>query len=133
MFRFVSADHYVFSTNPITNAVQSKTLDVITLFHQAKSPASIRVASLLKQASAAAASVATEDQASDYTSQMQKRTEEFELNITEDPPTVDQVRTILDYVGQDKISSIFKGVQTKDAALKKFSTNPDTFQRPVVR
>ncbi len=105
-------------------AYQHKTLDVITLFHKARSPASARVVTLLKQASAAAATGATEDQASDHTHQTNKQREEFELNITEDPPTEDQVKTILEYLGPNKISSVFRDVQSNDDALRKFKSNP---------
>jgi hypothetical protein len=52
---------------------------------------------------------------------------------TEDPPTVDQVKTILEYVGKGGISSIIKGATDEKNALKKFHENPDTLLRPVVR
>jgi hypothetical protein len=105
----------------------------VTLFHKAGSPASVRVANILKAASASAASGATLDQASDHTAQTQSNREQFELNITEDPPTVDQVKTILEYVGKGGISSIIKGATDEKNALKKFHENPDTLLRPVVR
>ena len=86
---------------------------------------------MLKQASANATATATEDQASS-TSAPAPRTE-FELNITEDTPTADQVQTILGYVGASGISSIIKGASSESDALKKFKTSPDSFQRPIVR
>jgi serine/threonine-protein kinase RIO1 len=92
----------------------------------------MRVASLLKQISAAAASGATEDQASDHTVQTQTRRDEFELNITEDVPTQDQVQTILGYLGKGKVSSVFNGVSSEAEALKRFKSDPSSFQRPVV-
>ncbi|KAK1993186.1 DUF1687-domain-containing protein [Colletotrichum falcatum] len=110
-----------------------KTLDIVTLFHKASSPASVRVANILKQVSANASAGATEDQASDHSVQTNPKTSraEFELNITEDPPTADQVKTILEYVGQNRISSIIKGASTEQEALRKFQQNSESFQRPV--
>lgn len=104
--------------------VQRKTLDIITLFHKASSPASVRVANLLKQASASAQTSAAEDAPA--------RRDPFELNITEDPPTVDQVQTILEYVGQSGASQIVKGARDDKDALKKFKENKDNFLRPLV-
>ncbi|KAG9254249.1 thioredoxin-like protein [Emericellopsis atlantica] len=108
----------------------SKSLDIVTLFHKAGSPASTRVATLLKQASASAAAGATIDQASDHTHQTQR--EQFDLNITEDPPTADQVQTILEYVGKNKISTIIEGAQDEKDALKKFKENKESLRRPLV-
>ncbi|EFW99334.1 duf1687 domain containing protein [Grosmannia clavigera kw1407] len=112
-----------------------KTLDIVTLFHKASSPASIRVSTLLKQASAHASQTATEDQASDTTAQTSAPTagrETFELEITEEPPTTDQLRTILDYVGTPAIPTVMKGASTTAEALRKFRESADNFQRPVV-
>ncbi|KAI0096386.1 DUF1687-domain-containing protein [Nemania sp. FL0031] len=105
-----------------------KTLDIITLFHKAGSPASVRAAAVLKQVSTNATEAATEDQASNkpiYRS-------DFELNITEEPPTADQVKTILEYVGKNKISSIIKGATSETEAIRIFNKTPDSFKRPVV-
>jgi len=110
-----------------------KTLDIITLFHKAGSPASTRVATLLKQAHAAAAATSTQDQASDHSAQTTNVSRpEFELNITEETPTSDQLRTILDYVGKKNISSVIKGAQSENEAIKIFKQNSASFQRPVV-
>ncbi|KAI1411367.1 DUF1687-domain-containing protein [Hypoxylon sp. FL1857] len=111
-----------------------KSLDIITLFHKAGSPASTRVVNLLKQVSANATETATEDQASDHTPQMHPRLsrQEFELDITEDPPTTDQLKTILEYVGKNNISSIVKGAASENEALKKFRESKENFRRPVV-
>jgi hypothetical protein len=91
------------------------------------------VAALLKQTSANATESATEDQASDNSAQTNTGRQDFELNITEDPPTTDQLQTILEYVGKSGISSIVKGATTETEALRKFRENNDNFQRPVVR
>lgn len=112
--------------------LQHKTLDIITLFHKAGSPASTRAAALLKQISANASSFATEDQASDHTPQTAKPRDEFELNITEDLPTEDQLRTILGYVGPSKVGSVVKGASSESDAIKKFKSSTDAFQHPVV-
>jgi hypothetical protein len=105
---------------------QHKPLDVITLFHKAASPASVRVAAALRQASAAASETSTEDQANAV------RRAEFKLEITEDPPTADQLKTILEYVGAQRIGSIVKGADDEDDALRTFKENVENFQRPVV-
>ncbi|KAI1748808.1 thioredoxin-like protein [Xylaria castorea] len=109
-----------------------KTLDIITLFHKAGSPASVRAATVLKQASANAAEAATEDQASDHSSQTNTHRPDFEVSITEEPPTPDQLRTILEYAGKSKISSIVQGATSENDALKKFKESPDNFKYPVI-
>ncbi|KAL7795850.1 thioredoxin-like protein [Trichoderma ceciliae] len=100
-----------------------KTLDIITLFHKASSPASLRVSNLLKQASTSAQTSATHD--------TKARRDPFELNITEDPPTIDQVQTILEYVGQSGASQIVKGARDDKDALKKFKENKENLLRPL--
>ena len=104
----------------------------MTVFHKASSPASVRVANLLKQVSANASSGATLDQASDHSAQTSPIREEFELNITEDPPTDDQVQTILGYVGASGIPKIINGANTEKDALRKFKESKENFIRPVV-
>ncbi|EQL00899.1 hypothetical protein G6O67_001895 [Ophiocordyceps sinensis] len=109
-----------------------KTLDTVTVFHKASSPASTRVANLLKQLSANAQAGPTTDQASDNDSSQAKATREpFELNITEDPPTTDQVQTILEYVGTSGVSRIINGARDNKDALERFKKNKDSFLRPV--
>ncbi|OAA61670.1 DUF1687 domain containing protein [Niveomyces insectorum RCEF 264] len=113
-----------------------KTLDIVTLFHKASSPASVRVATMLQQASAHASETATEDQASDHTAQSEHapaaRRDPFELNITEDPPTTDQLQTILEYVGTPAIPTVVRGAHTMTEALRAFRKDPNNFQRPLV-
>ncbi|KAI2632848.1 DUF1687-domain-containing protein [Xylaria nigripes] len=101
----------------------NKTLDIVTLFHKAASPASVRVAAVLKQASTNATEAATEDK---------PHRPDFELNITEEAPTPDQLQTILDYVGPSKISSVVQGAATKNEAIKKFNESFENFKRPVI-
>ncbi|KAI1766744.1 DUF1687-domain-containing protein [Hypoxylon sp. FL1150] len=111
-----------------------KTLDIVTLFHKAGHPASTRAATILKQVSANATETATEDQASDHSHQTHpnRARQEFELNVTEDLPTTDQLQTILEYVGKDKISSVVNGASSVNEALKKFKENKENFKRPVI-
>ncbi|KAF7898184.1 hypothetical protein EAF00_004630 [Botryotinia globosa] len=108
-----------------------KTLDVITLFHKASSPASVRVHTLLKQASANATESATEDQASDHSAQTNPKRQEFELEITESAPTPDQLKSILEYVGVSKVGSIVAGAKDEADAVRKIKANEDSFQRPL--
>jgi hypothetical protein len=92
----------------------------------------VRVATLLKQVSANASQSATEDQASDHSHQTKATRPEFELQITEDTPTRDQVYNILEYLGPNKIGSVIPGTSTLDQAMKKFKESTDNFKRPVV-
>jgi arsenate reductase-like glutaredoxin family protein len=108
-----------------------KTLDVVTLFHKPSIQASTRIVSLLKQASAQSQEHATEDQASDHTPQHSQR-EPFELDITEAPPTPDQLKSIFDYVGSSKAAQLVKGASSQSDALQKLKENPENFLRPVV-
>lgn len=106
---------------------------MITLFHKASAGPSVRIANLLKQASAHAAETATEDQASDHSHQAAHTAREpFELDITEATPTPDQLSSILDYVGAGKAGELVKGATSQSDALRKLKENPDSFIRPVV-
>ncbi|KAL2150307.1 hypothetical protein VTH82DRAFT_7983 [Thermothelomyces myriococcoides] len=110
-----------------------KTLDIITLFHKASSPASIRLAAALRQASAAASETSTEDQASDHSAQSAAvRRPEFKLEVTESLPTADQLRTILDYAGRQRVGTIVRGATDEQDALRRFKENAESLQRPVV-
>jgi hypothetical protein len=112
--------------------LQHKSLDVIQLFHKTGSPASTKVVNLLKHISAAASETATEDQASDHSAQTNNRRDVFELTVTEEPPTTDQLNTMLDYAGQSGIPSIVNGATTTTEALRLFKQNADNLKRPVV-
>lgn len=110
-----------------------KTRDIITLFHKPSSAASIRVANLLKQTAATASETATEDQAADHTAQNKLQRTEFDLDITEAPPTRDQLRTIFEYTGGKMIGNFVQGAASQEEAFKKLKESADAFQRPVVR
>lgn len=93
----------------------------------------MRIANLLKQASANASETATEDQASDHSEQTKhKKREPFELDITENAPTPDQLSSILEYVGASQASQLVKGATSQLDAMKKLKENPESFIRPVV-
>jgi len=92
----------------------------------------MRVNTLLKQASANAAEYATEDQASDHSEQTHPRRPEFELEVTEAPPTETQLKSILEYIGAQNASTIIKGARDEADAVKKLAQNGENFQRPVV-
>ncbi len=80
-----------------------------------------------------ASEYATEDQASDHSHQTRIQRQPFELNITEDPPTPDQLKSILEYVGAQKASTIIKGARDEADAMRKLKENADNFQRPIVK
>lgn len=105
---------------------------MITLFHNAALPASIRVNTLLKQVSAHGSETATVDQAADHTAHNKMQRTQFELNVTEDPPTKDQLRIILEYVGRKKASQLIDGARDELDALKRLGENGEKFRRPVV-
>jgi len=91
------------------------------------------VANLLKKVSInASETAATEDQSSDANSQSRAERQVFELNVTEEPPTADQLKTILEYAGRSRISSIVKGAGTETEAMRKFTQSQDNLQRPLV-
>ncbi|KAI1328640.1 DUF1687-domain-containing protein [Xylariaceae sp. FL0255] len=109
-----------------------KTLDIVTVFHKPSLSSSVRAVTVLKQASANASESATEDQASDHTAQTHPPRSEFELEVTEQPPTADQLKTILSYVGNAKINTVIKGANSENEALKKFKESAESFQHPVI-
>lgn len=74
----------------------------------------------------------TEDRAKDHSQQTPIQRQPFELNITEDPPTLDQLKSILEYVGAQKASTVIKGARDEADAMRKMKENVDSFQRPIV-
>ncbi|MCJ1462946.1 hypothetical protein MMC07_001550 [Pseudocyphellaria aurata] len=108
-----------------------KGLDTITLFHRPSLPSSLRVLTLLKQAAAHASETATEDQASDHSHQNMVQSNKFELNVTEDPPTSDQLRTILEYVGGTRAKDVVDGAKSEGDAIRTLSGDPSKFNAPV--
>lgn len=57
---------------------------------------------------------------------------EFELNITEDPPTSDQLRTILEYVGGTRAKDVVDGARNESDAISTLSHDPSKFKAPLV-
>lgn len=107
--------------------------NVVTLFHKPSSQPSIRVLTLLKQANATSVAHATEDQASSHHHQDKAERTEFELDVTEAPPTGDQLKNILEYLGGGAAGTVIQGARDESDALRKLKENGDAFQRPVVR
>ena len=101
---------------------QHKTLDVITHFHRPSLPSSARVLNILQSASAAAAESSTD----------KKHRSPFELNVSENPPTTDQLRSILEYVGGHKSNELVDGAKDEGDAIKKLREDPSRFKGPVV-
>lgn len=113
----------------LTRGMQHKSLDTITLFHRPSLSSSTRVLTLLKQAS----ETATEDQALNHSHQNKFQRSEFELNITEEPPTSDQLRSILEYVGGSRAKDLVVGARNEADAIKTLAQDPSKFRAPVVR
>ena len=105
-------------------------MDVITLFHRPTVASSVRVLNLLEQSSSDAAEAATEDQAGGHSAETGRQ--EFELNVTEDPPTSDQLRSILEYIGAKRVGEIVRGARDEADAMRKLQQNSENFQRPLV-
>ncbi|KAF1949224.1 hypothetical protein CC80DRAFT_520707 [Byssothecium circinans] len=107
--------------------------NVVTLFHKPSSTASTRVLTLLKQANAQSVAHATEDQASSHHSQNKEERLEFDLDVTEAPPTGDQLKTILDYLGGPSAAGkIISGAQDEADAIRRLKADGESFARPLV-
>jgi Protein of unknown function (DUF1687) len=103
------------------------------LFHKPTLPSSTRVLNLLKNASASAAEARTQEQ---DRKRSERARDEFQLDITEAPPTSDQLHNILDYVapaGVKPEAVVFGAGDRTDALRKLKESNGDLFVRPVVR
>ncbi|KAF2499555.1 DUF1687-domain-containing protein [Lophium mytilinum] len=106
--------------------------DVVTLFHKPSVPASARVLTILKQANAHSVAHATEDQASNHQTQSKAERHEFELDVTEAPPTSDQLRNILEYLGAGAPGRVIRGAKDEADAMRKLKEDGESFQRPLV-
>lgn len=105
----------------------------MTLFHKPSNSASTRVHNLLKQANATATSHATEDQASSHDSHNQAERAEFQLDVTEEPPTGDQLKNLLQYLGgSGAAGKLVEGASSESEALRLLKENGNAFKRPVV-
>ena len=92
----------------------------------------MRTHTLLKQISAQASDTATIDQAADHTAQNKIQRSEFQLDVTEDAPTGDQLRSILEYVGPKKAREVVDGAKDEADALRRLKKDPSKFMAPVV-
>ncbi|KAK3215057.1 hypothetical protein GRF29_19g2063035 [Pseudopithomyces chartarum] len=107
--------------------------NVVTLFHKPSSTASTRVLTLLKQTNAQAVSHATEDQASSHQTQSKLERVEFDLDVTEAPPTADQLKSILEYLGgPGAASKVIRGANNEADAMRVLKADGEKFERPVV-
>ena len=52
-------------------------------------------------------------------------------DVQEEPPTSDQLSSILEYLGPSKAGSVVQDATGSSDALRKFKASPDTFRRPV--
>ncbi|KAB2575705.1 hypothetical protein BFW01_g11168 [Lasiodiplodia theobromae] len=111
---------------------EAGTKNIVTLFHNPASASSVRVLNLLKQAQANASTTTTIDQASDNSTQAKAEQAEFTFEAQEEPPTSDQVETILEYLGADSAGKVVQGATTQEEALKKFKMNANSFSKPLV-
>lgn len=107
--------------------------NVVTLFHKPSSQASLRAHTILKQANAQSVATATEDQASSHNAQNKAERTEFELDVTEEPPTADQLKNILDYLGgPSNVDKIIEGAKDETDAIRRLKADGNSFQRPLV-
>jgi hypothetical protein len=106
----------------------------VTLFHKPSNPASTRILNILKQTSATAATTATEDQASshDAHSQAQQAHAGFDLDVVEGPPTADQLRNIIQYVGERNAGRVVPGADGAVDAARRLRMDMSAFRRPLV-
>ncbi|KAK9317761.1 thioredoxin-like protein [Lipomyces starkeyi] len=88
---------------------------VVTLFHSPTSSASRRTLQLLKK------------------HMESSKRKFFDLDVTEGPPTKDQLKTMLNYTGEHKISSIVPGATSlSEATLILQSGGADRLLHPIV-
>ncbi|DAA74556.1 TPA_exp: hypothetical protein A8136_3314 [Trichophyton benhamiae CBS 112371] len=114
-----------------------KTLDIITLFHKPTLASSTKALSVLQRAS-----TAIKEGTATSPSGSPLRNSDFELNVTEEPPTTDQLKLIMDYmtssplasggIGVGKPGDLVSGATDRSDAVKRLKENGDSFIRPVV-
>ena len=105
---------------------------MVTLFHRPQLRSSQRALALLKQVSAEASETATEDQASDHSHQNKIQRSAFELNVTEDAPTSDQLRSIFEYIGDKRAKDVVAGATTPSEAIKMLKEDKSRLKAPIV-
>ncbi|KAK9468860.1 thioredoxin-like protein [Lipomyces arxii] len=87
---------------------------VVTLFHSPTSSASRRALQALKQSAPL----------------LEKA--RYKLDVTEAAPTADQLKTIVQYLGPEKVSAIVDGASTLREAYSITAQSPDSVLRPIV-
>jgi hypothetical protein len=87
---------------------------------------------MLKQAHATSVSHSTEDQASSHAAQEKAERQEFELDVTEAPPTADQLKNILEYLGGSGSAKVVQGARDERDAVRRVEESGEAFLRPVV-
>ena len=112
--------------------MQHNARNIVTLFHKPNFAPSMRVLALLKQTSAEASETATVDQASDHSHQNKVQRADFDLDISEQAPTEDQLRNILEYAGGEKAQEVVEGETSVSDALRKLKEDGKKFKYPVV-
>lgn len=104
----------------------------MTLFHKPSNAASTRILNLLKQTSATAATTATEDQASNHDAHSKAQQAAFDLDVVEGPPTSDQLRNIIEYVGEGNAGRVVPGASGAADAARRMRLDMNAFRRPLV-
>ncbi len=57
---------------------------------------------------------------------------EFELDVTEEPPTADQLKSILEYLGgPSAVGRVVEGAKDETDALRRLKADGNVFQRPL--
>jgi hypothetical protein len=87
----------------------------------------------LKQHQANAQNPTTEDQAGAQAVPSATQRADFELDVQEDVPTGDQLKTILEYAGIGKAGTIVEGARDTSDAMEKVKRDAALFNRPLVR
>jgi hypothetical protein len=87
---------------------------------------------MLKQANANTATTAKEDQISSHDSNSAAQKKEFALDVTEQAPTSDQLRSILEFAGEEKVGSIVEGASDVADAQRRVRLDLSTLKRPLV-
>lgn len=68
----------------------------------------------------------------DTSDQARTQRKDFELEVTEQPPTGDQLRSILEYVGAQRAGDLVKGARGEAEAMRRVAGSGESFERPVV-
>lgn len=94
----------------------------------------MRALALLKRAfpEASEPAPASAPQVPDTSDQARVQRKNVELEVTEEPPTGDQMRSILEYVGAQRAGDLVKGALGEAEAMRRVRDGGASFVRPVV-